>query len=61
MTMFAIVEIDDGLTIVELQTGELAEDAAIRAGGMLVDPGPYETYEDACDAMAELEAEDDMA
>ena len=59
MTAFAIIEVEDGLTIVQVEATEAPEDAAVRGGGMLVDPGPYPTYEDACDALAELEAEPD--
>jgi hypothetical protein len=63
MTQFAIIEVDDGLTIVELTPGQKPEDVALREGGTLVDPGPYSSYEDACDALAELEGdeEDDRA
>ena len=57
MINFAIIELDDGLTVVGLQTGQTADDIAWREGGVLVDAGPYPTYEDACDALAELEGE----
>jgi hypothetical protein len=59
MANFAIVEVDDGLTIVEVLAGESPEDAALREAGVLVDPGPYTTYDDASDALAELEGEDE--
>ena len=59
MVHFAIIELEDGLTIVELQPGDQPEDVAVREGGILVDPGPYPTYDDAYDAMIELEGEDD--
>ncbi len=58
MIYFAIAEVDDGFTIVEFENGESAEDAAVRAGGMLVDIGPFDSYEDAIDALDEMEAED---
>ena len=61
MTEFAIIEVEDGLTIVELEPGENPEDVAAREGGTLVDPGPYPTYEDALDALANLEGEDEEA
>ena len=63
MTQFAIIEVDDGLTVVELKPGQKPEDAALREGGTLVDPGPYSSYEDAFDALTELEGdeEDDRA
>jgi hypothetical protein len=56
---FSIIEIEDGLTIVELQPGQTPEDAAVVHGGVLIDGGPYATYEDATDALRNLEAEDD--
>jgi hypothetical protein len=59
MVDFAIIEVDDGLTIVELHSGESPEQAAVREKGVLVDPGPFPTYEDACDALTDLEAEEE--
>jgi hypothetical protein len=59
MVSFAIIEVADGLTIVELHHGEPAEEAAAREKGVLVDPGPFPTYEDACDALTDLEAEEE--
>ncbi len=56
MSYFAIVELDDGLTVVQVYTGQSPEEAAARDHGLLIDPGPYHTYEEACDAMAELES-----
>ena len=41
-----------------------AEEAAIREGGALVDPGPYSSYEEAYEALDRLEVfdeEDDIA
>jgi len=59
MSQFAIIEIDDGLTVVELQPGQKPDDIALRQGGTLVDAGPYSSYEDACDALIELEGDDE--
>jgi hypothetical protein len=58
MVQFAIIELDDGLTIIELQPGQTPEDAAASQGGVLVDPGPYPTYEEADDALRDLQDED---
>lgn len=55
MTSFAIIEVDDGLMVATIEPGQSPEDAAIANQGILVDPGPYATYDDACDAMTELE------
>jgi len=59
VSAFAIAEIDDGLTVVEVHPGETAEEAAVRNRGTLVDAGPYPTYEAAYDALMEIDTEDD--
>ena len=58
MVEFAIIEVDDGLTIVELQAGESPAEVAVRNGGTLVSLEPYPTYEEALDALADFEQED---
>jgi hypothetical protein len=57
MISFAIIELDDGLSVVTVQPGQTPEEAAAKENGVLVDPGPYGTYDDAYDAMCELEGE----
>ena len=59
MVQFAIIEVADGLTIVELQPGQKPDDAAVSHGGVLIDPGPYPSYDEANDAMIALQAEDE--
>jgi hypothetical protein len=59
MADFAIIELEDGLTVVELRRGQDPEETALSQGGTLVDPGPYPTYEEACDALDELQDEDE--
>lgn len=59
MVSFAIIEVDDGLTVATIQPGQSPEEAAIQQQGLVVDPGPYATFEDACDALTNLELEDD--
>lgn len=57
---FAIIETVDGLTVAMLERGMTAEETAARHNGVLIDPGPYKTYEDAFDAIADLmEVEDE--
>ena len=51
MVSFAIIELEDGLTVVTIQPGQSPEDAAASQGGSLADPEPYATYEDAYDAL----------
>jgi hypothetical protein len=59
MSQFAIIEVDDGLTVAELQPGAMLDDVALEQGGFVVDPGPYLTYEDAYDAMLSLATDDE--
>ena len=60
MPTFAIIEVEDGLMIVEVLPGQLPEEAALSEGGQLVDPGPYDSYENAVDALDQLqEAEEE--
>jgi hypothetical protein len=59
MPCFAIIELEDGLTIVEVKPHQSPEDVALRDGGTLIDPGPYATYDEAVDALADLETDDE--
>ena len=59
MTYFIIIELDDGNSIVECPAGEDPMAVAEACGGVLVDEGPYTSYEDAGDALDNLEPEDD--
>jgi hypothetical protein len=61
MISFAIIELDDGLTVVEVPRGQNPENVAASLGGILVDPGPYSSYEEACDVLDDLQYEDDEA
>jgi hypothetical protein len=59
MMSYAIIETDDGVTVAEIQSGATPEEAAERHGGVVVDPGPYSDYEDACEAMLALADEEE--
>ena len=59
MVSYAIIELDDGLSVVTVDPGESPENAAAKERGLLVDPGPYATYEDAYDAITNLEEDED--
>ena len=59
MANFAIIEVEDGLMVVAVEPDKSPEDAAIENQGVLVDPGPYATYDEACDALSNLELEDE--
>ncbi len=54
MKEFIIVESDSGLTVAEVPPGKSAEDVAAGLGAVLVDSGPYRTFEDAEDAMLSM-------
>ena len=56
MTEFAIIELDDGVTMVELPPGVEPVVVAEEHGGVLIDPGPY-NYDEATDLLSELEVE----
>ena len=59
MESYAIIELDDGYAVVQVAPGQSPEDAALSAGGTLVDPGPFNSYEEANDALDQFEALDD--
>jgi len=59
MPRYAIIETDAGMTIVEIQPGVSLEDTALKYGGVVVDPGPYQSYDEACDAMMGLKFEEE--
>lgn len=59
MNRYQIIENDEGLAVAELEPGVLPEVSAERRGGVVVDPGPYDSYEDAYDAMLTLEDEEE--
>ncbi len=56
MAEFAIIEVEDGLTMVELPPGAEPVEVAEQHGGVLVDRGPY-NFEEATDVLTELEIE----
>jgi hypothetical protein len=57
MQYYVVVEADDGLMVAEVDAGRTPEAAAERVGGVLVDPTPYATFEDAFDALLIIDAE----
>ena len=52
---FIIVEVEDGFIVVELPQGAIPAGAAAEVGGMIADEGPFATFEEATDAIADLE------
>jgi hypothetical protein len=59
MATYIIIELADGLTPVELPPDQLPDEVAIALGGTLIDEGPFNTLEEATDAIDNLEAEPD--
>lgn len=59
MVTFAIVEADDGFSIIELQPGERIDEVAASRGVVIADPGPFTTLEEAQDALDELQGEEE--
>jgi hypothetical protein len=59
MSQFTIIETDEGLEVAVLEPGTLPDDVAIRHHGLVVDPGPYKTFDDAYDAILALSSEED--
>jgi hypothetical protein len=59
MTMFAIIENESGLTVVPVPSDATAEEAASAHGGLLVDAGPFDSYEEAYDALLAIPDEEE--
>ncbi len=59
MARYAIIETEAGLTVAEMLHAARPEDEAKRLGGVVVDPGPYPSYEEAYDAMLALADDSD--
>ncbi len=52
---FYIAEVDDGYTIIEVPDDADPADVAVEMGGILVDQRSFLSFQDAADAMTELE------
>ena len=64
MLQYELIETEDGLSVAEIMPGVTPEEVARQRGGLVIDPGPYDTYEDAYDALMALkldEEEEDAA
>jgi hypothetical protein len=57
MQSYIVVETEDGLTVAEMDAHSSPETEAERFGGLLADPTPYATFEDAYDALLLIAAE----
>lgn len=54
MTAYCIVETEDGLSILHHGNGMNAEETAQQFGGTLVDSGPFDSYDEAFEALEAL-------
>ncbi len=59
MPCYAIIETYEGWTVMEVRPGTSPEETALKSGGLVVDPGPFESYQDACEAMLALQDDDE--
>jgi hypothetical protein len=59
MPLFAIVENEDGLTVAEMAPGATPEETATRHGGMLIDAGPFHSFDEAYDAAVAIQLDED--
>jgi hypothetical protein len=59
MLLYKIIETDEGLAVAEMHPGVSPDEVAAARGGMLVDPGPYRTFEDAYDALVALQTDEE--
>ena len=55
MNYFVIVETSDGFTIGSVGNGQTPESVAKELGGVLIDPGPYDSFQQAQDVVLTLE------
>jgi hypothetical protein len=59
MVFYHIIETDEGLAVTETPPEVGAEEAAAARGAVLIDPGPYKTFDDAYDAMLDLQEDEE--
>lgn len=56
---YAIIEVEDGKTIIEYDPADDPQVAASRYQGTVVDPGPFHSFDAAYDELLNLEANED--
>ena len=54
MEFYIIIETDDGMTVAGVPENSTPEAVARDAGGVLIDSGPYDTFEKAHDVLMTL-------
>lgn len=58
MVRFAIIEVNQSLTIAQVTPGQLPEDTARQERGYLIDPATYRSYDQACAALFKMQRRD---
>ena len=58
MLRYELIETNEGMTVIEIPAGATAEDAARQQDGLVVDPGPFASYEDAYEALMALKLDE---
>jgi hypothetical protein len=56
---FAIIEVEDGMAIIECDPQEDLQAVALGHRGTVIDPGPFPSYDAAYDELLNLEANED--
>jgi len=59
MPFYIIIETEAGLTVAEHDPRNTVEQTATENGGILADPQTYKSFEDAYDAMMEMDTDDE--
>ncbi len=54
MVRFAIIEVNQSLTIAQVTPGHLPEDTARQERGYLIDPATYRSYDQAREALSKM-------
>jgi len=54
MNHFIVIENEQGLRVAAVEDGKTAEQVALELGGVLIDSGPYRTFDQAYDAMMQV-------
>lgn len=54
MSEYIVIENDDGLLVVGVAKNQTKEQVALANVGVIVDEGPYDTYDEAYDAMLQI-------
>lgn len=54
MSDYIVIENDQGLRVAEVENGKTSEQVAVENRGVIIDSGPYHTFDQAYDAMMQV-------